>query len=30
MSYSVELIDPEEKDRLYETYVSQLLYYKQG
>ena len=26
MSYSVELINPEEKDRLYETYESQLLY----
>jgi hypothetical protein len=26
MSYAVELINPEEKDRLYETYESQLLY----
>jgi hypothetical protein len=26
MSYTVELINPEEKDRLYETYESQLLY----
>ncbi len=26
MSYSVELISPEEKDRLYETYESRLLY----
>jgi len=26
MSYAVELINPEEKDRLYETYGSQLLY----
>src|SRR5665647_943116 len=26
MSYAVELINPEEKDKLYETYESQLLY----
>ena len=30
MSYAVELISPEEKDRLYETYESQIALHEQS